>query len=218
MALEEKTYLLCNHTPSKIIVALRDGSSAIIEGGSNENPSTYPFTLSELQYINNSSQVLKIGQLRPAKDCEEFIYNELRIQSWKDILTNEQIEDIILNPTNKKLEKIISIKDPNYFERVYGIFIGLRNANAPITANTINVIVARYREHLAHKRDSEIVLKVTETPSNSNKEVEDLKKQLEELRALISAGATVPAEEKPSPKKTVTRKPVTKAKTTEKAE
>lgn len=186
MALEEKTYLICNYTTSPVAISLRD-RSFIIEAGSDDNPTTYPLTLSEIQHINNTSTLFKIGCLRPTAEDEEFIYSNLRITDWKDILTNKDIEDIILSPTAEKLTKIIQIKNSLYFERVYGVYIGLKNADAPITANVVKVISARYQELLDNKRDTEITIQEKSSSKDVEAtEIEKLKERLEMMEKMLS--------------------------------
>lgn len=191
MNIEAKTYLVYNHTTSPVAVGLRD-HSFIIDAGSDDNPTTYPLTLAEIQHVNNTSTLFKSGVLRPSEEESEFIYNNLRITDWQNILTNTDIEDIILNPTAEKLKKIVNIKNALYFERIYGVYIGLKNADAPITANVMRVITTRYNEFLNNKRDSEITIsEKTATPKVSEKEeamtneIEDLKARLKEMETLL---------------------------------
>lgn len=222
--IETKTYPMYNHATSKIIIALRDGS-VVVEGGTRDNPTAYPFTLSELQQIANISTAIQSGYLRPAKEDAEFVYETLRIRDWKDILTEEDIENIILHPTVEGLSKLINIKDSFYFERVYGVFIGLKNVNVPIAANVDRLLRGRYKELQKGKINTEFVVREKDLPiqeaytsnynvdemealkdaiANQNKIIEELKRQLE-----AKADADASEEAKPTPK-TIKRKATTK--------
>lgn len=222
--IETKTYPMYNYGTSKIIVALRDGS-VVVEGGTRDCPTAYPFTMSELQQIANISTVIQSGYLRPAKEDAEYIYETLRIRDWKDILTEEDIEYIVLHPTVEGLTKLINIKDTFYFERVYGVFVGLKNVNVPIAANVDRLLRGRYKElqkgkvttdYIVHEKDLPIsdsclsggsfeeIDALKDAIANQNKLIEQLQKQLE-----AKSETTKPEEKKPAPK-SIKRKTTTK--------
>lgn len=222
--IETKTYPMYNYGTSKIIIALRDGS-VVVEGGTRDCPTAYPFTLSELQQIANLSTAIQSGYLRPAKEDAEFIYETLRIRDWKDILTEEDIEQIILHPTVEGLTKLLSIKDAFYYERVYGVFIGLKSVNVPIAANIDRLLRGRYKELQKGKITTDYTVREKDLPiqdaytsnykaneidalkdavANQNRLIEQLKKQLEEKEARAEALV-----DKPAPR-SVKRKTTTK--------
>lgn len=193
--IETPTYPLYNYSTSKIIVALRDGS-VVVEGGTRDQPGVYPFTLMELQQIASSSSVIQVGYLRPAKEDAKFIYETLRIRNWEDILTEEDIEQMVLHPTVEGLTKLISIKDAFYYERVYGIFIGLKNVNAPIADNVSRLLKGRYKELQKGKINTDYVIKEKDIPSMETfmavdksvnaDEIEALKDELSDKDAIIA--------------------------------
>lgn len=190
--IETKTYPMCNYNTSAIIVVLRD-TSVTMGGGRRDNPFVYPFTMAELQQIANASNIIQTGWLRPAKEIEEFIYDALRIQNWRDILTDEEIEAIILHPTIDGLNKLLSIKESLYFERVYGAYIGLKNVNAPIAANIERLIKGRYNELQHGKLTTEFVVQAKDIPTannftsadDSSDEINELKDKVEQQSAMI---------------------------------
>lgn len=223
--IETPTYPLYNYSTSKIIVALRDGS-VVVEGGTRDQPGVYPFTLMELQQIASSSPVIQAGYLRPAKEDEKFIYETLRIRNWENILTEEDIEQMVLHPTVEGLTKLINIKDAFYYERVYGIFIGLKNVNAPIADNVSRLLKGRYKELQKGKINTDYVIKERDIPSmesfmsvdqSSNvEEISALKEELSDKDAIIAELrkqlAAQTAESKPAAKtvkrRTTAKKPV----------
>lgn len=181
--IETPTYPLYNYSTSKIIVALRDGS-VVVEGGTRDQPGVYPFTLMELQQIASSSSVIQVGYLRPAKEDAKFIYETLRIRNWEDILTEEDIEQMVLHPTVEGLTKLISIKDAFYYERVYGIFIGLKNVNAPIADNVSRLLKGRYKELQKGKINTDYVIKERDIPSMETFMAVDKSVNADEVAAL----------------------------------
>lgn len=226
MAIETETFNMCNYSTSRIVVGLRD-RALVVEPGRRDKPSYYPFTMNELQQIANTSTIIQNGYLRPNKEQEEFIYNTLRIQNWQDILTDEQIEDMILRPTVEGLTRLINIKDSLYFGRIYGVFVGLKNANAPISANVSRLLTGRYREMRQGKFITEYKVTEKDLPSadsflsrksESSAELEELKRKFQEQEALV---ATLMAElkskndEAKAAPKSVKRKPTTTKKPVE---
>lgn len=186
--MSEKTFLLYNYSPSMVIVQCKD-NTITFEGGTTEAPTSFPLTMNELQYINNKCEVIKNGTLVPAEDEAEYVYGALRIQNYQDILSNQQIEDIILHPTVDGLERILAIKDTPYYERIYGIFISLRNADAPITANVARIIKGRYLELRDGKRDTEFTVRQKDTQSVDSEDVEALKQRLAAVEKLLAEKA-----------------------------
>lgn len=183
--------------------------------------SSLPLTWDEIIQINNSSKVFKNGFLMfPEEDSDE-IYSALRILDYKDILTNEQIENIVLHPTRDGVEKLIAIDDDAYFDRARGIYTYLRNNGYDISNRIDTIMELRYTELKNNKKTSSIVVSDKLASNNDEKikelenrlsEMEALKKELESLRSLVSsAGSSVndepkkevseekPVEDKPKP-------------------
>lgn len=188
----EKTYLVINNGGSGVCVQTRY-DSYLIAGKTNGVPGTLPMTIEEIQQINNSSNVFKIGLLRFEEDVQEDIYKVLRIADWQNIMTEEEIDDAIISATYESLKKILDIKDPMYFDRIYGEFIGLRNAGFPISGKVQDIFEVRRREFTQKKYTTSIILKqrdVQEETVVKQEEVDSLKKELEELKAMIAAAKT----------------------------
>ena len=93
----------------------------------------------------------------------------MAIRDWENILTDEEIRDIILNPTPEGVKKIIAITNPAMFERVRGIFIQLKNTNMyDISMRIATVINERYKELYRGQRNSAIKVSIDNT-NNQNK-------------------------------------------------
>ena len=177
--------------------------------------SSLPLTWDEIIQINNGSKVFKNGFLMfPEEDSDE-IYSALRILDYKDILTNEQIENIVLHPTRDGVEKLIAIDDDAYFDRARGVYTYLRNNGYDISNRIDTIMELRYTELKNNKKTSSIVVSDKLASNNDEKikelenrlsEMEALKKELESLRSLVSSASSSANDE---PKKEVSEeKPV----------
>lgn len=181
---KERTYMVLNYNSSPISLSTKNGSY-LLESGTRSNPSVIPMTIDEIVTANTNGYAFKYGFARFEKEFQEDIYKELRLHNWKDILTDEEIEDIIINPTAEGLERLIAIDDEVYFERVVGVYYGLKSIFADISPKVAFVIEQRKSELHNNKRKTEIV--ITKNIASSNKtevkqeEFNNLKAQNEEL-------------------------------------
>ena len=189
---KNKTYLVLNYNGSPVAVSTRH-ESYFIPGGSSESPASMPLSVDEIVQINSNSNVFKMGMLWFEEQFQEELYKECRIRNWKDILTDSEIEDTILHPTLEKLERLLSIENEQYFERCYGIYIGLKNSNHSIKQNVENVMLARRKELRNRKYKTGILLTKKETPVVSEKMLketqeknEKLTKEVDELKAMVA--------------------------------
>lgn len=152
--------------------------------GTAESPSILPLDFSEVESLNSNSDVFKIGTLFFESDIQEEVYEALRILNWKDILKNEDIEDILLHPSKEGLSKIIDIKSVMLFERVRGIYYSMKNTNGyDLSTRVEKIITTRYKELCNKKLKTEITLVAKDmiTPISSE-EVNELKEQNQNLQ------------------------------------
>lgn len=176
-----KNYLVLNYNSSPVAVRTKH-ESFLVPGGTRESPGMLPFTIDEISAINSNSLAFKIGLLRFEERDQIDIYAELRLDGWKDILTDNEIEGILLTPTMDGLQKIIDIQNDAYFERVRGVFSGLKSAGADLSTKVEAVITKRYKELMDHKRASEIRL----TPVSDQNAPDATKVELEAMRAQMA--------------------------------
>lgn len=209
---KQKTYFILNYDTSPVAIKTRY-QNEIVPAGNDATPTSFPLAIDDISYINSTSKVFKIGRLWFEPEYESEIYDELRIRDWKDILTNHDIYDIILNPTAEKLERILAIDDQMYFDRIYGAYIGLKNDGVNIATNVESIIRARYAELMQHKRKTEIKIKHKNSTEEVDPKVTELERQLAETRAmleqLLSAQSAAEEKQKQSeskPKTTTQRK------------
>ena len=191
---KETTYMVLNYNASPVSVTTRNGSE-LVEGGSDENPAALPMTIEEIRTANTNGYAFKYGFLRFEKEFEADIYKELRINNWENILTNQQIEDIILHPTKDGLQKFIDIDNEIYFGRIVGVYMGLKSIFEEISPKVSIIIEQRQLELKKHQRSSDIIISsninqqsIDQNEVDQIKEQNDmLMKQLEEMKALLSA-------------------------------
>lgn len=204
---KQKTYLILNYDTSPVIVSTRY-ENRIVPAGNDETPTSLPMSIDDISFINSTTKVFKIGKLFFEPEFESEIYEELRIRDWRDILRNQDIYDIILNPTMEKLERILAIDDQMYFDRIYGAYIGLKNDGVNVSTNVENIIKARYAELMKHKRKTEIKIRPKEDTESVDPKVTELENQVAELRQLLSKltqAQPVETPQKAEPKATETK-------------
>ena len=189
---KNKTYLVLNYSGSPVAVSTRH-ESHIIPSGNSEEPASIPLSVDEIVQINSNSPVFKIGLLWFEEEFQEELYKECRIRNWENILRDKEIEDIILHPTLEKLERLLSIENEQYFERCYGIYIGLKNSNHSIKQNVENVMLARRKELRNRKYKTGILLTKKETPAVSEEVLKETQEQnakltqeVDELKAMVA--------------------------------
>ena len=216
--------MVLNYSKSPIAITTRD-SQYLVPGSTDGVPAEFPLTVSEIIYINSISDIFKVGYLWFDPAVEEEMYGALRITDWRTIMRDEQIDDIILHPTADKLREVIDIQRPRYFERIYGRYIGLKNAGAPISGSVEKIMSLRRKEFADGKVTSEIQINLTAPAEvhqeETNKQLEEMKKQIAELTALLAAQKDAPADTaqtaakpKPAAKKTTAKGTGTKTKET----
>lgn len=183
-----KNYLVLNYGHSPVGISTRH-ENYLIPGAEGDTPASLPLTIDEIQVVNSNSPVFKVGMLHFEEKDQKDIYEELRILDWQDILTDKDIEEILLNPDAESLQRLVSIESEPYYERIRGIYMGLKSAGAAISLNVSNAIEARRDELLRHKRTTDI--RVTANPDSQSKavssdEVDELKRQLAEMQEMMA--------------------------------
>lgn len=184
--LNKSSYLVLNYNTSPVSIRTRH-SSELIPAGDDKSPSSVPLSLDDIVYANNSGNAFKCGLLRFEPEYEEEIYNELRIANWKDILTNKELYDIILDPDMDGLQRLIDISDPMYFDRVYGAFVGLKNDGATISTKVDEIMRIRRNELKEHKKISAIHLtkKSVSDEDPRDAKIAQMEAQMEAMQKLL---------------------------------
>ena len=193
-----REYMVLNYNLSPIAIATRD-TQYLIQAGTRKDPVQFPMTLGEIIYVNSTSDVFKIGMLffEPAE--QEAIYKELRIGDWENILRADEIDDIILHPTTETLQKLISIQNHMYYDRVYAEYVMLKNSGCAISSAVEQVIRTRRAELRKGVAVSEIKISAIDDSAKRQAETEaqvkSLQDEIAELKALLKQTAAQPAQE-----------------------
>lgn len=182
-----------NYNNNKVIVETNIKPHTF-EPCQNDIPSIVYMSFSEINYINGMSNCFRNGLLRFDETNQEEIYTELKIFDYKNIITNQQIKEWLLNPTLKNMSRIISITDTAIFDRVITVYTGLKNSyNNDLSNRVIKTIEARRDEISCGTLKSKIELSPKTTFNQaSSTEVEEVKAQnavlnskVEEMQKMI---------------------------------
>lgn len=156
-----------------------------------KTPSVVPMPFSELQYIASNTDVILTGWLTFDDDEKEEIYNQLRIKNWRDILTQEDIKNILMHPTLEGLQRLVDIDNQTYFDRVRICMFQLMNSGHDVTTKVSRIVNQRYNELQKRQRRSSIILtkKDTSVTADQVKELSEqnasLQSQLDEMKKMM---------------------------------
>lgn len=191
MSLDKENIIVLSYNESQVCV---DGArdSYRFNPSNGVEPTINVMPLSDVQYINSNTQIIKTGWLTFEDADKEEIFKALRIAKWKDILTNQNIKDILTHPTIEGLQKIIDIDNPTYFDRVRIILHALTQDGVDITTKVKSVVDARYEELKQRKRKSGISLTPKDVAIRQDKAKEleaqnkNLQNQLDEMKTMLA--------------------------------
>lgn len=150
------------------------------------NPTMQDIPISELQYICSNTDIFVTGWLTFNEDEKEEIFTALRVPNWKNILTNEDIREILTNPTMEGLQRILDITSITYFDRVRIVMFKLLSEGVDISSKVKSVVDRRYDELQKRQRITSIVLNPrVEEKKVSNEQVKELSEQNAKLQEQI---------------------------------
>lgn len=143
-------------------------------------PSVDYLSFAEINYVNGISDCFRTGMVRFDDNDKEEVYSALNIANWENILTNDEIRDILLNPTIDGLQRIIDVTNRSIFDRIRTIFVSLKeNTDNDISNRVIKIMETREQEFKRGVYNTQIVLKPKDIPekSVSNDEINAIKEQ-----------------------------------------
>lgn len=171
------------------------------------NPTVISLTLSDLRNAASTSEVFSDGWLFFDKDVEAEIYKELHIVNWEEILTNSEIEEILMVPTAEGIQRLIDINTSSCFERVRACLFKLQSEGAKIEHSVVNTVDRRFAELQQRIRKSEMKAVISEPPVNTemekvkaqNEALQEQMAQMQEMMAKLLANQTsaIPAKTEP---------------------
>ena len=143
-------------------------------------PSVDYLSFAEINYVNGISDCFRTGMVRFDDNDKEEVYSALNIANWENILTNDEIRDILPNPTIDGLQRIIDVTNRSIFDRIRTIFVSLKeNTDNDISNRVIKIMETREQEFKRGVYKTQIVLKPKDIPekSVSNDEINAIKEQ-----------------------------------------
>lgn len=150
------------------------------------NPTMQDIPISELQYICSNTDIFVTGWLAFNEDEKEEIFTALRVPNWRNILTNEDIREILTNPTMEGLQRILDVTSITYFDRVRIVMFKLLSEGVDISSKVKSVVDRRYDELQKRQRITSIVLNPrVEEKKVSNEQVKELSEQNAKLQEQI---------------------------------
>ena len=164
-------YMDCSH-PLYFEGVLKEEGDYKLEPLSDDGEKIYtPISYATLIKLNRSN-LIKKQMVRISEDMEEEVLKSLKIDLSKEreSYTSEEIEQMILYPTDDILKEIVKIKDKKVVERFLATLIGLKSTNQ----YDISVKLEEYiRGRLEEIEDNELetALEVTETLNKKNIEM-----------------------------------------------
>lgn len=180
MSIKENVSIpIFNYNESNICIPT-NVSTHILPPAIDGVPSVDYLSFAEINYINGISDCFRTGLVRFDDNDKEEIYKALNIGNWEDILTNNEIREILLNPTIEGLQKIIDITNVSIFDRIKTIFVSLKeNTDNDISNRVIKIMETREQEFKRGIYKSQIVLKPKDVPEKtvSNDEINAIKEQ-----------------------------------------
>jgi hypothetical protein len=180
---ELKSITVLNYNENSVYAKTAPNVSIKFEPAINGEPSTTPLTLDEIKYLNNTN-VFKTGILEFYPDLEDELYEVLRIDKDKVLKANE-IRTILTNPTKDGLTKLLSMTSITDFDRVRGQFQKLKSEGYRLTIDVAELVEKRTKELFNNKIKSDFQIEKNDADTANQKRVDDLEKQLAEMKKLM---------------------------------
>lgn len=109
-------------------------------------------TFNDLRTINQKSEAFRNGTLEFTEEYKEELYKELRIDiNNNNYFTRRMIEDIILDPNDEKLIKIVNITSKDTMDNFRRILVKLTNDNEYDIGNRVREYIDAREYELEHK-------------------------------------------------------------------
>lgn len=157
------------------------------------------FTLAELEFINNRTPVVRDGIIEFDESEKEEVYTALKIPRWKETcIFEDEIDDMLINGTIEKMEKIVAIVNPVQIDRIFSHMQRLiKRGQVDISTRVQKVVEERRKEILRGDVNSRLRLRPVGNPSGDpalEKQVSEMvaqqvAKQLELMRNASGANA-----------------------------
>jgi hypothetical protein len=109
-------------------------------------------TFNDIRMINQKSEAFRNGTLEFAEDAKDDLYKELRIDvNNNNYFTRKDIQDIILDPNDEKITKIVKITSKDTIDNFRRILVKLTNDNEYDISNRVREYIDARDYELHHK-------------------------------------------------------------------
>lgn len=203
---ENVSIAVLNYNESNICIPTNI-STHILPPAVDGVPSVDYLSFAEINYVNGISDCFRTGLVQFEDKDKEEIYSALHFSDWKNIITNAEIKDILLNPTIEGLQKIIGVTNKSIFDRIRTIFVGLKeNPDNDISNRVIKIMETRENEFKRGIYKSQIILKPKDASEKaiSKDEIDAIKEQnamlmnqLAEMQKMLASMQKENTDEKP---------------------
>ena len=176
---ENVSIAVLNYNESNICIPTNI-STHILPPAVDGVPSVDYLSFAEINYVNGISDCFRTGLVQFEDKDKEEIYSALHFSDWKNIITNDEIKDILLNPTIEGLQKIIGVTNKSVFDRIRTSFVGLKeNPDNDISNRVIKIMETRENEFKRGIYKSQIILKPKDASEKaiSKDEIDAIKEQ-----------------------------------------
>lgn len=178
-------------------------------------PSYIPVLWRDIVRVNRISSLIKEKAIRFDSDIEEEVWKQLRIDfnREKESYSRQEIENMIINPTDDTIHKILSISKISVIEAFLSQLVALKNSNKYFIAEKVELYIrARKEEILEGIKKSELEVTPTE---NETILVEDVELGvIEEDKNNQEQSEKIEKEEIKAPKANTGKKPANSKKKT----
>lgn len=169
-----------NYMPIKII-ASTNVQDYVFEPCMEDTPVPMTMTAGEIKEIHSKSRLFADGWLVFEDNSKADVYNFLRVKDWENILSQVELMNCIISGSKDDVEKLINIKSKGYFERVYGIYVALKQSNMyDISMRVAKAIDYRYKELQRGVINTQIKLSDTFKTDERDKIIAEQKALLEQ--------------------------------------
>lgn len=203
---ENVSIAVLNYNESNICIPTNI-STHILPPAVDGVPSVDYLSFAEINYVNGISDCFRTGLVQFEDKDKEEIYSALHFSDWKNIITNAEIKDILLNPTIEGLQKIIGVTNKSVFDRIRTIFVGLKeNPDNDISNRVIKIMETRENEFKRGIYKSQIILKPKDASEKaiSKDEIDAIKEQnamlmnqIAEMQKMLASMQKENTDEKP---------------------
>ena len=179
MGFEGKLISLYNYNGHKVYVKTHMKPQGVaITAYENNMPGVERFSFDEIRTINQTSGVIRNGELKIEPEYESEVFQALGIYDISDNdWTPEEILDAVLKPTKTKLEAIKKITSPVTLDAFLSVISAEEIRKEHLIVNDVREVVeARRGELLLNKQKSEIKVVEKSTPPKTTSRESRVKK------------------------------------------